>query len=77
MKDVIKNIKSFISNYIEDDKDSCYFITDKSQILKRDYDTDFNKKKLIEKILGEDINDINKNEEIKEEKDPNLNERKY
>ena len=77
MKDVIKNIKSFISNYIEDDKDSCYFITDKSQILKRDYDTDFNKKKLIEKILGEDINDINKSEEIKEEKDQNLNERKY
>ena len=73
MKDVIKNIKSFLSNYNEDDKDSCYFITDKSQILKRDYDTDFNKKKLIEKILGEDIN----KEEINEEIDPNLNERKY
>ena len=71
MKKVIKNIQSFLSN--NNDNDSSYFITDKSQILKREYDADFSKKKLIEKILGEDIND----EKIDEEKDPNLNERKY
>ena len=69
MKKVIKNIQSYLSN----DNDSSYFITDKSQILKREYDFNINKKKLIEKILGEDLN---KNE-IREENDiNNLNERK-
>ena len=71
MKKVIKNIQSFLSN--NNDNDSSYFITDKSQILKREYDANFSKKKLIEKILGEDIN----NGQMDEEKDPNLNERKY
>ena len=54
MKNVIKNIQSFLPN--EEDS-STYFITDKSQILKREYDN-YHKKKLIEKILGEGINDI-------------------
>ena len=69
MKKVIKNIQSFLSN----NNDLSYFITDKSQITKREYDTDFNKKQLIQKILGEDIN----NEEIKKEKDWFPGERKY
>ena len=69
MKKVIKNIQTFLSN----DNDSSYFITDKSQILKREYDVDVHKKKLIEKILGEDINNEKRTKEI----DPNLWERKY
>ena len=69
MKKVIKNIQSFLSN----DNDSSYFITDKSQILKREYDDSFNKKKLKEKILGR----MNSEEEITERKDPNLKERKF
>ena len=69
MKKVIKNIQSYLSN----DNDSSYFITDKSQILKREYDFNINKKKLIEKILGEDLN---KNEIREENNINNLNERK-
>ena len=68
MKKVIKNIQSFLSN----DNDSSYFITDKSQILKREYDVNINKKKLIEKILGEDLN----KKEMVEEIDLSKNERK-
>ena len=68
MKKVIKNIQSFLSN----DNDSSYFITDKSQILKREYDVNINKKKLIEKILGEDLN----KKEMAEEIDLSKNERK-
>ena len=69
MKKVIKNLQSYISS----DYDSSYFITDKSQIVKREFDTDFNKKKLIVKILGEDLNV----EPIHEDIDPNLSERKF
>ena len=69
MKKVIKNLHSYISS----DYDSSYFITDKSQIVKREFDTDFNKKKLIVKILGEDLNV----EPIHEDIDPNLSERKF
>jgi hypothetical protein len=47
MKKVIKNIQSFLSN--NNDNDSSYFITDKSQILKREYDADFSKKKIDRK----------------------------
>ena len=60
LNDVINNLQSFLSN--EEDS-STYFITDKSQIVKREYDF-FNKKKLIEKILGEDINDDRELESI-------------
>ena len=65
MKNVIKNIQSFLSNAQDS---STYFITDKSQILKREYDH-IDKKKLIVKILGEDIND-------KKESDSTSTERK-
>ena len=54
IKNVIKHIRTFLSNSNEDDIST--FITDKSQILKREYDDNYNKKKLIKKILGEDIN---------------------
>ena len=70
MKKVIKNIQSFLSN----DNDSSYFITDKSQILKREYDVNINKQKLIEKILGEDLNKKETNEGIDLS---NINERKF
>ena len=72
MKKVILNIQSFLSN--NNDNDSSYFITDESQIKKREYDTDFNKKKLIKKILGEDLNN---SEEIKAEDDSYPYDRKY
>ena len=58
VKNTIKHLKTFLSNSNEVDS-STYFITDKSQILKREYDDNYNKKKLIEKILGEDINNKN------------------
>jgi hypothetical protein len=69
MKKVIKNIQSYLSN----DNDSSYFITDKSQILKREYDFNIKKKKINEKNLGEDLN---KNEIREENNINNLNERK-
>ena len=64
LKNIIKNLQTFLSN--EEDS-STYFITDKSQILKREYDF-CNKKKLIEKILGEDINDNEEKELISAER---------
>ena len=51
IKNVIKNIQGFLS---DSQDDSSSYITDKSQILKREYDHIL-KNKLIEKILGEDI----------------------
>ena len=53
MKKVIKNIETFLPN---NQDSSTYFITDQSQILKREYDY-YNKRKLIKKILGEEINE--------------------
>ena len=62
MKNVIKNIQSYLP---ETQDSSTYFITDKSQILKREYDH-IGKNKLVVKILGEDINDKkNKNNKKK------------
>ena len=62
MKNVIKNIQSYLP---ETQDSSTYFITDKSQILKREYDH-IDKNKLVVKILGEDINDKkNKNNKKK------------
>ena len=57
MKNVIKNIQSYLP---ETQDSSTYFITDKSQILKREYDH-IDKNKLVVKILGEDINDKKNN----------------
>ena len=53
MKKVITNIQTFLPNTQDS---STYFITDESQILKREYDH-YNKKKLIKKILGEEISE--------------------
>ena len=82
MKKVIQNILYFLPNNINDNvnennnnsnNDLSYFITDKSQIKKREYDTDFNKQKLIKEILGEDIT----NEKSKEGDNSIPSERKY
>ena len=51
MKNVIKYIQTFLPN---NQDSSTYFITDQSQILKREYDY-YNRRKLIKKILGEEI----------------------
>ena len=60
LKDVIKNLQSFLSEDIIKQDSGTYLITNKKQIEKREYD--FDKKtqaNLVSKILGEDKKEIN------------------
>ena len=64
MKNVIKYIQTFLPN---NQDSSTYFITDQSQILKREYDY-YNRRKLIKKILGEEISERKGSDSISSER---------
>ena len=74
MKEVIKNIQRFLS----DEKDSfTYFITNKTQIEKREIDYDkMTQDNLISKILGEDKKEIKEKISNKEDKKEENKERR-
>ena len=67
LKDVIKNLQSFLSEDIIKQDSGTYLITNKNQIEKREYDSDKKTQaNLVSKILGEDKNEINEQKNIKE-----------